>query len=231
MFSDWTRSEILNLIALPFVAIATFANAAALQSAFLRRLLVSASVVVSILTTGAVLWLGQPEKKVVTPPRRPAPTRKVPKKEVAAPTPEPTPVPVPASFIVEPSDPHAWRSAYCLVADFEGSLVPNADKIDAAITSANFDLCRFSKHGSRQIRIRVGVEISGRPLRWSPRTTVARLEPGHSYSLEKPLNLSIPTRVRDLSRAVVLVEVENLAIDTGKRNRYVLRSPTDVATR
>ena len=231
MFSDWTRSEILNLIVLPFVAIATFANAAALQSAFLRRLLVSASAVVSILVTGAVLWMGQPDKKVVTPPRRPAPTRSPAKKEIAAPTPAPTPAPAPATFIVGPSDPHAWRSAYCLVADFEGSLVPNADKIDATISAANFDLCRFSKHGSRQIRIRVRVEIDGRPTKWSPRTTVARLAPGHSYSLEKPLNLSIPTRVRDLSRAIVLVEVENLAIDTGKLNRYVLRSPTDVAAK
>lgn len=231
MFSDWTRGELLNLIVLPFVAIATFANAAALQSAFLRRLLVSASAVVSILVTAAVLWLGQPEKKVTVPPRRPAATRTPVKKEIAAPTPEPTPPPAPASFIVEPPDPHAWKSAYCLVADFEGSLVPNADKIDATITAANFDLCRFSKHSSRQIRIRVGVDISGRPVKWSPRTTVARLAPGHSYSLEKPLNLSIATRVRDLSRAVVLVEVENLAIDTGKRNRYVLRSPTDVAAR
>ena len=151
MFSDWTRGEILNLIVLPFVAIATFANAAALQSPFLRRLLVSASAVVSILVTGAVLWMGQPDKKVVTPPRRPAPTRTPPKKEIAA----PAPAPAPATFIVEPSDPHAWKSAYCLVADFEGSLVPNADKIDATITAANFDLCRFSKHSSRQIRIRV----------------------------------------------------------------------------
>ena len=170
MFSDWTRGEILALIVLPFVAIATFANAAALQSAFQRRLLVSASAVVSIVVTGAVLWMGQPNQRVVTPPRRPTPARTPAKKEIPA----PAPAPAPATFIVEPSDPHAWKSAYCLVADFEGSLVPNADKIDATIIAANFDLCRFSKHSSRQIRIRVGVEISGRPTRWSPRTMVAR---------------------------------------------------------
>jgi hypothetical protein len=231
MFSDWTRGEILNLIVLPFVAIATFANAAALESAFLRRLLVSASAVVSIVVTGAVLWMGQPDKKVVAPPRRPAAKRTPSKKEVVAPTPEPTPAPEPASFIVGPADTHAWKTAYCLVANFEGSLVPNADKIDATITAANFNLCRISQHSSRQIRIRVGVEISGRPTRWSPRTTVARLAPGQVYSLEKALSLFIPTRVRDLSRAVVLVEVENIALDTGKLNRYVLRSPTDVAAK
>jgi len=57
------------------------------------------------------------------------------------------------------------------------------------------------------------------------------LAPGNSYSLEKPLNLSILTRIHDLSRAVVLVKVENVAIDTGIRNRYVLRSTADVAAR
>ena len=234
MFSDWTRGEILNLIVLPFVAIATLANAAALQSAFLRRVLVSASVVVSILVTAAVLWLGFRDEKAGPPARRVTPTKTTAKKEVDAPTPQPTPQPVPTSFVVEPSDPSSWKSAYCLVADFEGSVVPNGDKIDATITAANFDLCRYSHHSSRQVRIRVGVEITsegGRQVRWSPRATVARLAPGDSYSLEKPLSLSISSRTRDLSHAVVLVEVENLTIDTGKRNRYVLRSTRDVAAR
>ena len=232
MFADWTRGELLSLIALPLWAIGTLANAAALQTPVVRRWLVSACMVAIIFLAAGVLWLGNRHEKVAVPDVPATPVKTPANKQTAAPTPQPTPQPVATSFIAEPPDPQAWRSGYCLVADFEGSLIPNGDKIDATITAANFDLCRYSQHGSRRVAVRVGVEVpSGRRtrMRWSSWTPVAVLAPGNSYSLEKPLNLSIPTRMRDLPASAIVVQVENQTCDTGKRNRYQLRSATDVS--
>jgi hypothetical protein len=186
-----------------------------------------------IFLAAGVLWLGQRREKVEVPAVSPT-AIKTPAKQIAAPAPQPTPQPVATSFIAEPPDPQAWRAGYCLVADLEGSLMPNGDKIDATITEANFDLCRYSRHGSRRVAVRVGVEVSsGRRTRmkWSSWTPVALLAPGNSYSLQKPLNLSIPTRMRDVPASAIVVEVENQACDTGRKNRYQLRSATDVSGR
>ena len=232
MFADWTRGELLSLIALPLWAIATLANAFALQSPVVRRWLVSACMVAIIFLAAGVVWLGHRSEKAQVPAVPPTPIKTPPTKQAAAPTPQPTPQPVATSFIAEPPDPQACRSGYCLVADFEGSLMPNGDKIDATITTANFDLCRYSAHGSRRVAVRVGAEVpSGRHsrIKWSSWTPIAVLAPGNSYSLEKPLSLSIPTRTRDLSASAIVVEVENQTCDTGKRKRYQLRSTSDVS--
>lgn len=227
MISDWARSEILNLIALPFLAVGTLANAATVQWALLRRLLIASVVVICIAVTGVLVWLVQREENIAkaetVTDKRPSP-----KKETPAPTPQPHPPPIPKDFVIVPPNRQAIKFAYCLVADFKGSVVPEEDRTRASIDEANFELCSQSKHDWRQVAIRIGVETvsnHGRRLtwsRWAP--VVSHLRPGKSFSLSSPLNLSVASRSRDLSRAGVIIEVENRPGGTGPRNRYQLRS-------
>jgi hypothetical protein len=226
--ADWARSEILSLITLPFWAIGTFATAATVRWALLRRMLMMGVVLTVVMDGGAVVWLIQRDQKAVVP-KTPIDLRPVSKQE----TPSPTPPVEPRDFQVVPENPEAIKNQYCLLADFKGSLVPNAGAIDVTITEANLDLCRFSRHGSRRIAIRVGVALNsstrGRGgVAWSSRTTVvAQLTPGESFALSAPVRLSIPKRTRDLSRAVVVIEVENRPADSGWPSRYLLHSGTD----
>lgn len=225
MFTDWTRGEILSLIAVVYSALGTFANAAALRWVFLKRVLVGSALVITIVTAFVLGWLVRRDDNTVVDKPLPSPRRPGPK---ATPTPAPTPAPVPRDFQVVPENPQAIKSQYCVVADFKGSLVPNANSIEVQLTEANLDLCRFSNHFGRRISIRVGVSsLRDRRVAWSSRKVVAELDPGESFTLSTPLRLAISKRMQDLSRAVVSVEVENRPSDTGRPYRYLMTAPMD----
>lgn len=219
MFTDWTRGDILNLLTMAFSALGAFANAAAVRWAFFRRVLLGSAVLITILVVFVLVWLVQREENIVVA-KPPSITRP----PVPKPTPMPTPEPRPVDFQVVPEDPEAIKQRYCVVGYFKGSLIPNADAIEVTVTEADLDLCRISGHDSRRIRIRVGVAARGRRVEWSSRTVLTELAPGKSFELSAPVRLSIRTRMPDLSRAVVHVEVENRPADTGQAFRYQLNS-------
>lgn len=224
---EWGRGEILNLIALPLVMIATYASTLAVPIPSLRRKLSIAILVVVIADVGAVVWLVYRDYWSVTP--TPAPNIPQP-----SPTPRPLPSPfqpVQIEFQASPPNAEATRKEYCVVADFDGSITANEQAIDIVINEANLELCLYPKYGgTRLVSIRVGISANAggkaRSILWSQRKTITpKLGRGETYSPSEPIRLTIhKSRWTKLRQSAVFVEVTNRTSDSVHVGRYLLVS-------
>lgn len=166
----WSRSEILNLVGLPFILLAAAATILQVPHTAVRRIMLVLFLAVMAADASFFVWWysHQPAPIVRRPLPRPSPNIK------ASPTPSPpekknTPQPTPAEDQrkTEPSDEIALNSStfndgvtrpkYCLDSAFEGRCNRGPQSIEVVIDRARFELCTSSEDAAREVQFRVGI--------------------------------------------------------------------------
>ena len=234
--------EKLALVTAVLTAAATVASICVISNTRVRYAIFTGLGLGLAFVLGLLAWplvSGGTEVARTQPSPTPAPLRGRPTPSPSPSKPTPTPARTPAAETQEAGAPEAVslyasstddapaRARYCVVGDFTAESRQNTKAFDVTLTRANVNLCNFSAHGSRRIKIRVGYRGNrlGQILWSRPITLAERLDPGQTITLSDPIQISVPkVGAAALTNDNFLVELINVPADTNREMRYRLSS-------
>jgi hypothetical protein len=242
--------EIVALISLPFLVAGTAATIWGLANSRVRKFISMGLIVGTSFVSGLVVWSlfwrdyrGTPPKPgpgpVVRTTPTPAPTPQK-KKEVPqvqpTPAPEEPPSPPGVPLYASSLDDASARAAYCVVGEVIGESRDGRKVINVTVSQANLSLCNYSSHGPRRVAVKIGIAnalpIAGKKSRgilWGPNVMLAEhLNPGETFSLPAPINITIPKRGSvNMANAKFVVQLSNVPYDSNREMRYNLSDTSE----
>lgn len=242
--------EIIALISFPFLVAGTAAAISELANLRVRKIISMGLIIGVSFVSGVVVWSLFWRNHRITPSEsRPGPVVRTtpsptptPQKKKDVPQVQPTPVPeeptappgVPlyASSLEDASA----RAAYCVVGEIIGESQESQKAINLTVSHANLSLCNYSSHGPRKVSVKIGIvnappggsKKSGAIL-WSPSVTLAeRLNPGETFSIPAPINITITKRRPvNMANAKFVVQLSNVPYDSNREMSYTLSDPDE----
>jgi hypothetical protein len=241
--------EIIALFSLPFLIAGTVATISGLTNLRVRRFISVGLMVGTSFVAGLVVWsLFWRDHRVVPPEPRPGPVvratpgptptpqkKKEPPQAQPAPTPdEPATTPVVPLYASSLYD-DAARTAYCVVGEVIGESHDGQKAVNVTVSQANLSLCNYSSHGPRRVNLKIGIVNAPpggkkwRGILWGPSVTLAeRLNPGETFSIPAPINITIPKRgILNMANAKFVVQLSNVPYDSNREMRYNLSDPDE----